>query len=158
MAQDPIHQIISKLNAERARLRETVAGISAERLEHAVGDGQGWRVREVLAHLANAEADHRQVAERLVAGEPVMIDGFELDRWNEARVAERAGQSMAEILADLERERAATLAFIAQLSPDDLEKSGNHPALGEVTVGKLLRIVGLHERMHQRDIATALDA
>lgn len=66
----------------------------------------------------------------------------------------RAGQSVEVILDDLEAEHRVTLVFATRLSPDDPAQHGHRPALGEITVGKLLRAIGLHQRMHQRDLAT----
>lgn len=157
MTTDPISTIIAKLEDDYRRLRETVAGIPETRLPRSLAQGE-WSVREILAHLANAERDHRRVAQAILTGTPLELPNFDLDRWNQAGVARRADQDVRAILDDLEAEHRETIAFAATLSPGDLEKQGYHPALGEITVGKLLRVVGLHQRMHRRDIAALLAA
>jgi hypothetical protein len=155
MAPAAIPELVVKLRQAQAHLHELLARIDLEWLERAAAPGHQWQGREVLAHLANAEEDHRQVAVRLLRGEATTLNSFDLNRWNEERVAGRAAQSVQEILADFDQQRALTIAFVETLAPADLDKSGEHPALGVVTLGKLLRIIPLHQRAHHKEIAVA---
>lgn len=157
MVADPISTIIAKLEGDYQRLLETVASIPEAQFTISSGDGK-WSARDILTHLANAERDHRRVAQAIIEDTPVELPNFDLDRWNEAGVARRAGQDLRTILDDLEAEHRETIAFATRLAVEDLEKQGHHPALGEITVGKLLRVVGLHQRMHQRDIVALVGA
>ncbi|HYN86876.1 MAG TPA: DinB family protein [Ardenticatenaceae bacterium] len=157
MAENPIDTLTAKLEGDYQHLLETIAGISEERLV-TLRDGDGWSIRDILAHVANASADHRRIAQAIVAGSAVTMPGFDLDAWNRQRLAERSDQDVRTILDALNAEHARLLALLARLAPGDLEKPGHHPALGDTTVGKILRIVGLHQRMHQRDIAGLLAA
>ncbi|MCZ7575485.1 MAG: DinB family protein [Ardenticatenaceae bacterium] len=157
MTSDPVRAIIAKLEDDYQRLRETIAGVPETRLTSSSA-GDGWSAREILAHLANAEREHREVAKAILDGRTFELANFDLDRWNQAGVARRARQDVRTILDDLEAEHRAMIAFAAALSPEELEKKGRHPALGELSVRKLLRIVGLHQRMHQREIVALVAA
>jgi len=157
MTSDPVRAIIAKLEDDYQRLRETIAGVPETRLTSS-STGDGWSAREILAHLANAEREHREVAKAILDGRTFELANFDLDRWNQAGVARRARQDVRAILDDLEAEHRAMIAFAAALSPEELEKKGRHPALGELSVRKLLRIVGLHQRMHQREIVALVAA
>ena len=59
---------------------------------------------------------------------------------------------MAQVLTDLEAAHRETLAFLDALDAKNLAVTGLHPALGEVSVGQVLRIIALHDNMHRRDI------
>jgi hypothetical protein len=59
-------------------------------------------------------------------------------------------------LGDLESAQQATFAFMDELEDSQLEIAGTHPALGEVTVGQVLRVIGLHDNMHRRDLLKLL--
>jgi len=58
-----------------------------------------------------------------------------------------------EILSDRRRARPEALTFLEGLDAEDLAVTGSHRALGEVSVGQVLRIIALHDGMHRRDIA-----
>jgi hypothetical protein len=96
------------------------------------------------------------VANRFLSGQPVTISGFDLDAWNAAAVAGRAGWTVQQVLADLDAAHQATLAFLAALEGEQLSLPGSHPVLGEVTVGQILRVIALHDNLHRRDIANLL--
>ena len=48
--------------------------------------------------------------------------------------------------------------FIGAIPADAWVKRGNHPALGEVTVQQVIKVIGVHERMHLREVRQLLEA
>jgi len=152
---DQIRQIGEKMDSARNKLLAAVEGLDDAAWDWQPGDGR-WSVRLTLAHVGSAHWSHLEVARSLVAGGTIDLPEFELDEWNEARVAERADWSPGKILADLKVAQEATLAFVAGLEAKDLETRGAHPALGEVSAGQVLRVIALHDSMHRRDILELL--
>lgn len=148
-------QIREKIRAARTKLLAVVEGLDEAAWNWRPGDGR-WSVRLTLAHVGSAHWSHLEVARSLVAGETIDLPGFELDEWNEVRVAERANWSPGKILADLKAAQDATLAFMAELEAEDLETRGVHPALGEVSAGQVLGVIALHDSLHRRDILKLL--
>jgi uncharacterized damage-inducible protein DinB len=148
---DEITNIEGKLTAARAKLLDAVEGLDEAAWDWRPEDGR-WSVRLTLAHVGAAQWSHLEVARHLVAGEPIEIPGFELDAWNAAAVAQRAGWSVDQVLSDLDAAQAATLAFLRELDVEKLAISGSHPALGEVSVSQVLRVIGVHDSMHRRDV------
>jgi len=67
---------------------------------HGVG-GDGWGVREVLAHIAGWEVEATQRLPQLMAGAPAR--DYDVDAFNVAAVAAHEGQSLHEVRASLER-------------------------------------------------------
>jgi hypothetical protein len=103
----------------------------------------------MVGHLADSERAHRRFVQAVVAGNPpAKVEGFDLDAWNAARVARRAQQTLAETLADFEAERAQTLAYLPTIPAEAWALTADHPALGHVTVEYVVRVIGVHERMH----------
>lgn len=152
---DEITKIEGKLTAARAKLLAAMEGLHATAWDWRPQDGR-WSVRLTLAHVGAAQWSHLEVARRLVDGQPVELPGFDLDAWNAAAVDERAGWPVAQVLADLEAAQQATLAFLAEIDADKLACSGTHPALGEVNVRQVLRIIAVHDNMHRRDVVQLL--
>lgn len=151
MQADEIAKIKERLTTGRARLLATVGDLNEAAWDWRPEDGR-WSVRLALAHVGSAQWSHLEVARRLLAGHPVNLPDFDLDAWNNAQVAERANWSVRQILGDLDAGQTETLAFLDGLEADELAISGCHPALGEVSVGQVLRIIALHDGMHRRDI------
>jgi uncharacterized damage-inducible protein DinB len=149
------YPILEKLTRERESLLVTIKGLEGESLDRRVGEG--WTVREVLTHLVNAEEDHCKVIALTVRGDAGRLPGeFSLDDHNAQRLSERGQLSLDQILDALSDQRKRTRDLFERLNEEQLEMPVHHPALGETKVSKIFRIIGLHERMHLKEIVTAL--
>ena len=149
--QSEIAKIEAKLVTTRAKLLDAVSGLAETAWDWRPEDGR-WSIRLTLAHVGSAQWSHLEVAQRLVAGQSVEISGFDLDEWNDARVAERADWTPGQVLSDLEAGQRETLAFLEGLEPEQLAITGTYPALGKVSVSQSLRIIPVHDNLHRRDI------
>jgi uncharacterized damage-inducible protein DinB len=148
---DETQRIKDKLAAARVKLLEATTGLAEEAWDWQPGDGR-WSIRLTLAHVGSAHWGHLEVARSLAAGTEIEIPGFDLDTWNAAAVTQRLDWSVDHVLADLSAAEEATIAFLDGLDASTLACSGSHPALGEVTVQQVLRIIGLHDSLHRRDV------
>jgi uncharacterized protein (TIGR03083 family) len=148
-----------KLRDEGEALAARLAVLPSEAWERPVyGEGQAWRVRDVLAHLVSAERGHQRLIADVAAGGAGSPPDFSVDEYNRRHVAALAGRSPDELLADFRSVRAASVALVSGLSDDDLARRGNHPALGSDTaLADFVRIIFMHGKMHLRDLTRALN-
>jgi uncharacterized damage-inducible protein DinB len=153
---DEAKKIKEKLAAARDKLLAAVEGLDRAHWDWQPDDGR-WSVRLTLAHVGSAQWSHLEVARRLAVGETVDLPGFELDAWNEAQVSERADWSVDQVLADLKTAQQASFAFLDELDAETLARTGAHPALGEMSVGQVIRVIGLHDSLHRRDLLRLLE-
>jgi len=151
MPADEIGKIKARIAMARTKLLAAVEGLDAASWDWQPRDGR-WSVRLTLAHVGSAQWSHLEVVRRLIAREPVALPDFELDAWNLAQVAKRADWTAAQVLADLETAHQQTLAFLDRLGAEKLDIVGLHPALGEISVGQVFRVIALHDSLHRRDI------
>lgn len=149
-------KLSSRLAQSRQDLLDTIDGLPLDELARAANDG--WSVQDVLAHLASAERGHQQVIAGLLAGQDTHQPGFDLDAFNETEVGARRGMTTEAIFDELASSRAATLALLDTIGPDDWERSGYHPGGFDTTVEGGFRVIAIHEKRHAREIRTALDA
>jgi len=151
------HPTLTKLAHNREKLIALVSNLSEDELDQRLPDG--WTIRAALTHLLNAEEDHCQISGVIASGEidrlPPTID---IDAYNAERLAARGHLSRDELFAALAAQRERTIMLFNLLTEDQLARSGPHPALGEMTAGDILRVIAIHEQMHTRDIAAALDS
>ncbi len=149
-------QMFSKMAETRTALIAFLAELDEETCNARPADGH-WTIRENVAHLVDAERAHRRFIETLLAGEtPPTVENFDLDRWNAAKVKKRAGQSTAELLSKLQAEREKTLATLHAIPADGWNVTGEHAALGTVSVRQVAKIIGVHERGHLKDMRAVL--
>lgn len=148
----PLDAILSKMEATHAKYKSFVTALDAAAAQQP-STANTWNAREITGHLVDAERAHRRFIEAVAAdAPPAKLENFDLNAWNAARVAKRAGQTLAELLEAFDQERAATIAMLQALPEDAWAKEGDHPALGHVTVEYAARIIGLHERSHLQEM------
>jgi uncharacterized damage-inducible protein DinB len=148
-------EIRRKIEAARTKLLAAVDGLDEEAWQWSPSQDR-WSVRSTLAHVGSAQWSHLDVARRLLSGESTSFAGFDLDTWNNAQVSKRSEWSTERVLADLDAANAATLEMLDRLDSHDLAVTGTHPALGEVSVAQVLRIIAVHDGMHLRDVVRLL--
>jgi hypothetical protein len=144
-------------------LAATVATIEAE--ADALGSAGGWRpapgewsANECIGHLI--EAERRGFAGRI----RLIVDAAQGDRphlppdletWDPPEVAaarrdhERDG---AELAAEFATLRASGVVLVRSLRPEDMQRFGRHPEVGDLRVDELLGEWVHHDRNHVRQM------
>jgi DinB superfamily len=119
-------------------------------------DGE-WCVKEVLGHLIEAER-------RGFGGRIRIILASErpaLERWDQAAVAKARKDCDADadaLVGELLRMREDGAAMIAALRPEDFERVGRHPVVGDLTVRDVLQEWVHHDRNHLKQMLSNVQA
>jgi uncharacterized protein (TIGR03083 family) len=156
--------LLEALRASRDEVVRTVRALSAQQLEEGRYEN-GWNGRQILAHLASIEWTYPRlldVARAEPAPETAPAGGDPPtrpmrggnDAYNERQVAKRADLSPADLLAEFERNRAATIAAVE--AADESLFARPIRSAGGVTGPLALvfhRVAVLHVLGHARDIA-----
>ena len=161
-------ELLAALRASRDEVLSALRAVPPERLE----DGRyenGWNGRQILAHLASIEwtypklldiARDAPLHDATAGGAPApggapptraMRGGN--DAYNERQVAKRAGRSSAELLAEFEENRAATIRAVE--AADDALLARHIRSAGGVTgplAGVFYQVAVAHVLGHARDI------
>ena len=163
------HELLEALRASRDEVLALVRGLRPEQLEEGRYEN-GWNARQILAHIASIEWSYPRLLDIARDGAPsaAPTPGSEAsaaapptrqmrggnDSYNERQVAKRAGVPVADLLAEFEQNRAATIQAVE--SADETLFSRVIRSAGGVT-GPLARvfyaIAVLHVLGHARDIA-----
>ena len=115
-----------------------------------------WTIHSILAHLVSAEGYIRLMMSDIVAGGPGAPPGVDVDAINATEVASLSTFSPADLIDKLRDSRAATVTMVAAFSDDDLDRPGNHPLLGQITLEDFVKLIYRHNKMHMRDVQHAL--
>ncbi len=138
-----------------ALIEAVVAGIDEAVLRGREEPGR-WSPIEILRHVLDEEIfDFRPRARYLVEGgdAPAAIDP---PTW----VIERDYQSADkdETLAQFAAERAASCAWLATLSPDDLQRERQITEKTKLRAGDVIAAWHIHDWLHLRQLSTAIVA
>jgi hypothetical protein len=76
--------------------------------------------------------------------------------YNAQEHARLADAPLEELLANLVDARASTIAWVSELDETILDRMGQHPALGEITLETLINVFHGHQLMHMRDLKALL--
>lgn len=135
-------------------LRTLLAGLSEDWTHYNYGPGT-WNAFEVVGHLIIAERDDwiPRLKRIMEHGEARPFDPFPHDA-----TAASSGTPLATLLDEFARLREDNLRQLRSmnLAPEDLDRTGIHPALGRVTAGQLLATWTVHDLHHLRQIGLAM--
>src|SRR5437899_12983226 len=111
-------QLLDNMRASGRELVAAVREVPAERWPEGCYE-EGWTAKDILAHLASIEWTFpkilllaEQPAPEARDGEKAFRDG--LGGYNQRQVAKRADATVEELVEEFERNRAATVAAVAQ--------------------------------------------
>ena len=119
-------------------------------------EGSEWAVRDVLAHFVSAESGMTRLVENILSGGAGTPDDFDLNAYNERKVAGLKDVSTEDLLAQFAILREKSAALACRLSPEDLLKTGRHPWLGVTNISEILKMMYRHNQIHQRDIRRSI--
>lgn len=156
MADNRIEQIKQDLAEARQQLERVLSAAEAHQDVTVFSDGQGWTVRHLAIHLADAERGNCRQAMGIAAGQEVIPPDFDLDRYNRRTVEKRSAMTFAEARASLAASRAELLAWLDAVDDAALDARGRHATLRTMSAAEILDIIALHERLHAADIARAV--
>jgi DinB superfamily len=115
-----------------------------------------WTVYDVVGHLTYGETSDWMTRAKTILehGESKTFAPF--DRLGQTRSSQ--GKTLPQLLNDFARLRAANLAELEalNLTPEDLERRGQHPSFGSVTLSQLLAAWAAHDMTHLHQISRIL--
>jgi uncharacterized damage-inducible protein DinB len=136
-----------------ARLRALVASLSDAQLETPYRPG-GWSIRQVVHHVPDSHMN-AYIRMKLAATEDApTIRPYEEQLWAELPEAKSGPVEMS--LALLEALHRRWLAFLRNLSDEQLARTFLHPEWGRVTIGEALAMYAWHCRHHTAHVEQAL--
>lgn len=113
-----------------------------------------WAPVEIVCHLRDEETEDFTARLRAVVDRAAAFAAIDPARWVEERAYRDADPETA--LAAFVERRAATLAFLAALSPNRLPHAVAHPRLGTLSGLDLLAAWVTHDRLHLGQLAGTL--
>lgn len=145
--------LAERMRVEGERTVEFFSALSPDNWGKTVyTDGSCWAVRQVLAHFVSAEAAFGRLIENIQAGGSGAPDDFDIDAYNERKVASLNQVSPPELLQQFDRLRQRNIQTVSGMTQADLLRQGRHPYLGRTELAEIIKLLYRHNQIHQRDI------
>lgn len=112
---------------------------------------EGWSVRDVLIHLSDAELVGALRFRMVLAEERPALPVYEQDAWKKR--LHYLWRSPEAALSLFQQTRFGTAELLRQCAIGDWDRTGVHPARGEMTLGALLQLYADHAAEHVAQIA-----
>jgi hypothetical protein len=158
MSAELITELADSLESEGRKTVEFWRGLTPAQLQAQIyTDGLGWKAHDLLAHFVEVEGSIIKIIRRIAEGGEGVPADFDINRWNARHTtAMSAEHDDAWLIDEFARRRAENAAWVRRLAPEQLERRGRHPALGETEVKHMLKLIYIHLQGHVRDIKRAL--
>lgn len=142
-----------EMSAARDELMAAIGSLADEEWDQPTANPE-WTARDILTHLATAEAGNLARMKRILTGDSELPADWDLNRYNNRQVEKRRGMAIGELVAELGQSREAVVTFLDGLSPEQLGIRGWHASRRELTLEEIFVVMANHERGHARDILT----
>jgi uncharacterized protein (TIGR03083 family) len=146
----------SELAEGREALLTAIDALAADEWDRPTSNPT-WTARDILVHLTQAGTGLLGRMRRFLEGTSALPPGFDLNVWNTRQVAKLRQAEVATLLASLSESRRDTLAFLDELTDEQLDIRGWHGSGREMSLAEMFGIMAWHESTHARDILTARD-
>ena len=149
-----LDEAVAVLERTPATIRALLGGLSDTWITATEGE-ETWSPYDVIGHLIHGErTDWIPRTRHILSDDKRPFAPFDRN----AQFIESEGRTITELLstfAELRRESVAALRSL-NLTRADLEKEGQHPEFGEVTLGQLLATWVVHDLDHVAQIARTM--
>jgi hypothetical protein len=119
-------------------------------------DGVVWKVRDILAHFISSEKSFILLFDNILYLNQGTPENFSIDEFNNSQIEKMKDISTADLLTLFMITRKQTVIWVENLTEEDLEKIGQHPAMGVAKLRDMIKMIYLHNQMHLRDLRSVL--
>ena len=146
IAEMPDGDLLAALERQGEETFSLLSALPEERGDHRYAPGK-WTVKDIAAHLADAERIFAYRALRFARGDTAPLAGFDENEY--ARTAGAGQRRLVELAGELHDVRRATLSMFRGLPPGAGERRGSANGV-EISVRALAWVIAGHERHHIR--------
>jgi len=136
-------------------LAVVLTGVFGEEEDYVTGPGK-WSIRQIMAHLADAELVGAHRFRQVLAEENPTLMAFDQDAW--ARNLDYARRKPKQSLDTFRRVRSENYELLKDLPEGALSRTGNHTENGLVTLGSMLEGAARHAESHARQMQDIREA
>jgi hypothetical protein len=144
-----IKELLERFRRGPELMATVLTGAAGSELDYVPAPGK-WSVRQIVAHLADAEIVGAGRFRRVIAEENPTLAGYDQDAW--ARNLNYAHRKTSDSLDTFRRLRAENWELLKDLPEAAFERRATHTERGTVTLLDLLKTYAAHPEAHARQV------
>jgi len=149
--------LADRLRAEGARVIDFFNTLSMEQWAVIVyQQDNSWTLHDLLAHFVSSEIGRLDLIIDIASGGRGAPPDFNIDIFNQQQVDRLSNKSNSDLLRIFSQERERLIELVRALRQEDLDRIGNDPFLGEVTLAEIIKLTYRHLQIHLRDTKRCL--
>jgi hypothetical protein len=119
-------------------------------------DGGHWKVSQIMGHFLATEIGIFTLISSILDGNPGTPEDFNIDRYNEKKIAEFHDLPLSVLLDRFLEQRLRIAHAVKDFTEKQLQTQGRHPYLGFTRIEEIIKLLYRHTQIHQRDIRRLL--
>ncbi|HVN03355.1 MAG TPA: DinB family protein [Bryobacteraceae bacterium] len=144
-----ISELLERFRRGPELLALVLTGVSGEEEDFVTAPGK-WSIRQIIAHLADAEIVCAHRMRQIIAEDNPTLIAFDQEAW--ARNLDYARRKPKQSLESFRRVRAENYELLKELPEEKYARAGNHSERGPVTLRFQLELMAQHAESHARQM------
>lgn len=116
----------------------------------------GWTIRQMIHHIADSHVNLYCRMRFILTEDDATVKPYDQNAW--AELGDARDGDIRDSLQLVEAIHNRSAALLDSITPEQLDKKGHHPEVGQVTVEYFARALIFHGKHHLRKINEALSA
>lgn len=144
-----IPELLERFRRGAELVAVAITGAAGPELDFKLAPDQ-WSVRQIVAHLADAEAANVVRLRQVIAEDNPTLVPWDQNAWAER--TDYAKRKPSQALDTMRQLRADNYQLLRDLPPETYSRTGNHLKRGTMTLLDLLRLFAEHAENHATQI------
>ena len=137
--------ILARLQYQYKTIDELISGLTEEQLKHRINPDK-WSAFENIVHLAAYQPTFIKRLNLMLNENEPLFERYVAE--NDPVFYEYLKKSLSELLSDISTKRFAIIDLLKNLDEQQLNRNGQHPVYGLITVARWADFFLLHEAHH----------
>jgi len=146
-----IAELLERLRRGAELVAVTMTGAAGSEVDFVPSPGK-WSIRQIVAHLSDAEIAAAMRLRRIIAEENPKLEAYDQDAW--ATNLDYARRKPSQALETFRRIRAENYELLKELPEAAFERVATHSERGPLTLKQLVQLVAEHAENHAAQLRT----
>jgi DinB superfamily len=140
-----IPDLLERLRRGAELVAVSITGAAGSEVDYVPEPGK-WSIRQIVAHLADAEIVATMRVRQLIAEENPRLEAWDQNAW--ATNLDYARRKPSQSLETFRRIRGENYELLKDLPAAAFERAGQHSQRGQITLRQLLQLIAEHAENH----------
>ena len=146
-----VPELLERLRRGAEMVAVSITGAAGSELDYVPEPGK-WSIRQIVAHLADAEMVAGTRLRRIIAEDNPRIEAFDQNAW--ATNLDYTRRKTSQALETFRRIRGENYELLKDLPPQTFEREGLHSERGPMSLKVLLQLIAEHAENHAAQMRT----